>query len=254
VNPLHTSAASLSHGNQAAPDSKDEPVIASVANNDRPRRVVDLSHPLRTGMPVYPGDPDVTIEPFATLENDGIALTHLDLGSHSGTHLDAPSHSIHGGRTIDRITPEEVTGNARVVRLLQLNDDATITAGQIDDATAGIRLPAIVMLCTGWDHYFGTPRYLHHPHLDVEGARLLIERGVHVLAVDTLNPDATLDAAGAPVNRLPVHELILGGDGLIAENLADVTALPTDRDINVSLVPLRIAGADGSPIRAIAQF
>ena len=65
--------------------------------------LVDLSHPISHGMPVYPGDPAVGITPAATLAADGANVSLLQLGSHTGTHLDAPSHMVSGGRTVDRI-------------------------------------------------------------------------------------------------------------------------------------------------------
>ena len=61
--------------------------------------IVDLSHPIVSGMPVYPGDPEVATAPATSIAVDGFAVTALQLGTHSGTHVDAPSHSIEGGTT-----------------------------------------------------------------------------------------------------------------------------------------------------------
>jgi kynurenine formamidase len=94
--------------------------------------------------------------------------------------------------------------------------------------------------------HFGTERALRHPALGVDAARLLVERGMHVLGVDTLSPDPT-DAAGT--TDFPVHEVVLGGDGLIVENLTGLEGLP-DR-VRIGVFPLRLAG-DGAPARAVA--
>ena len=77
----------------------------------------DLTHPLTTGMPVYPGDPEVEIAEALTLPADGCSVRSLHLGSHSGTHVDALAHIIPGGRTIDQVSPEELMGDAVVLYL-----------------------------------------------------------------------------------------------------------------------------------------
>src|SRR5690606_40891197 len=109
----------------ATPATPIPPVTCSTAPM-RPRRcgsgaerrmaIIDLSHPLVTGMPVYPGDPGVRITPALELGEHGVAVTRLDLGSHAGTHLDAPSHSIAGGRSVDEIPLGLLVGPARILR------------------------------------------------------------------------------------------------------------------------------------------
>ncbi len=68
--------------------------------------LVDLSHPLFTGMPVHPGDPVVQIEPAATIEKDGFSVLSVHMGSQSGTHVDAPFHFLTSGLRIDEIALE----------------------------------------------------------------------------------------------------------------------------------------------------
>jgi kynurenine formamidase len=204
----------------------------------------DLSHPLRTGMQVYPGDPSVRFDAALELERDGAAVTNLHLGSHSGTHIDAPAHTVAGGRTLDLIGLDELVGDALVIRVPELGDRATI--GVDDLGALPERVPPIVVIDTGWARHFGTERALRHPALGVEAARLLVARGMHLLGVDTLSPDPT-DAAGT--TDFPVHEVVLGGDGLIVENLTGLDGLPTQTRIGV--FPLRI-DADGAPARVVA--
>lgn len=215
-------------------------------------RAVDLSHPILTGMPVYPGDPEVTVEPVLTVEIDGVAVAHLDLGSHAGTHLDAPAHSIVGGRTVDRIPLERLTGQARVLAVGPEPAQPGEVLGS-DRIAGGVpdRLPEIVCIATGWDAHFGSPEALQHPALALELAELLWERGARVLGVDVLSPDPTGTVpAESDASGMPVHEFWLGGDGVIVENLARLTELP--ESVDVALLPLRIAAGDGSPIRAVA--
>ncbi|HKH08153.1 MAG TPA: cyclase family protein [Agromyces sp.] len=204
----------------------------------------DLSHPLRTGMQVYPGDPSVELSPALELERDGAAVTSLHLGSHTGTHVDAPAHTVAGGRTMDLVALEELVGDALLIHVAALADRATIGIDDLGDLPE--RVPSIVVVDTGWAQHFGTERALRHPALGADAARLLVERGMHVLGVDTLSPDPT-DAAGT--TEFPVHEVVLGGDGLIVENLTGLDGLPSR--VRIGVFPLRLAG-DGAPVRAVA--
>ncbi|MDQ0894928.1 cyclase family protein [Agromyces ramosus] len=204
----------------------------------------DLSHPVRTGMQVYPGDPSVDLTPALDLERDGAAVTSLHLGSHTGTHVDAPAHTVPGGRTMDLVALEELVGEALLIRVPGLADGATI--GIADLGELPDRVPSIVVVDTGWARHFGTERALRHPALGVDAARLLAERGMHVLGVDALSPDPT-DAAGT--TEFPVHEVVLGGDGLIVENLTGLDGLPPR--VPIGVFPMRLAG-DGAPARAVA--
>lgn len=207
-------------------------------------QLVDLSHPLVSGMPVYPGDPEVAIRQALSVHADGVAVAHLDLGSHAGTHLDAPSHSIEGGRTVDEIPLELLWGPARVLR-------APAAAGQeigVADVSVPAALPRIVCVATGWDSRFGAANMTEHPFLSRELAELLWVRGARVLGIDTLSPDAS----ASPELGLPVHEFWLGNDGVIVENLTALAHVPDE--VELSLLPLRLAGVDGSPVRAVARF
>lgn len=204
----------------------------------------DLSHPIRSGMQVYPGDPEVDLQVALDLERDGAAVTALHLGSHSGTHVDAPSHTIADGRTMGGVALDELVGDALVVHVDGLDDHGVVTVERLGDLPE--RVPAIVVIDTGWARHFGTARALRHPSIDAEAARVLVGRGMRVLGVDTLSPDPT-DPAGT--SEFPVHEVVLGADGLIVENLTGLDGLPAH--VRIGVFPLRV-DADGAPARAVA--
>lgn len=212
--------------------------------------LVDLSHPLVTGMPVYPGDPEVLVAPALSVESDGVAVARLGLGSHSGTHLDAPAHSVAGGRTVDRIPLELLADEARVLRA-HVGPGERIGAEQITGDVPQ-RLPAIVCVATGWDRHFRDAEALRHPFLDPDFAQELWARGARVLGVDMLSPDPTELPDGSEPDGTPVHAFWLGGDGVIVENLARLGDIPDV--VEMTLLPLRLEDGDGSPIRAVARF
>lgn len=217
----------------------------------------DLSHPIVAGMPVYPGDPAVRVEPALELAADGVAVARLRLGSHSGTHLDAPAHTVPGGRTTGAIHLDELVGEALVVHLA---DGAPLAPGtrigrpEIEAALDGglpDTVPPIVVLDTGWAGRFDGDDATGHPFLDPAAARELVRRGMRILAVDTLSPDPTGSAAdgGAAVTGFPVHDAVLGADRLIVENLTNLVGLP--ERVRIGFFPLPI-DADGAPVRAVA--
>lgn len=206
----------------------------------------ELSHRIESDMQVYPGDPGVRIEPALELARDGVDVTMLHLGSHTGTHLDAPSHTVAGGRTTGEIGLEELVGESLILHLAGIGARQIIGLDALAAAVPGglpERVPEIVVVDTGWASRFGTEAALEHPALDPAAAAELMRRGMRLLAVDTLSPDLTGGAA------FPVHEVVLGGDGLIVENLTGLAGLP-DR-VRIGFFPLAV-DADGAPVRAVA--
>jgi kynurenine formamidase len=206
----------------------------------------DLSHPITDRMPVYPGDPAVHIAAALDLARDGVAVTDLRLGSHTGTHIDAPSHTVAGGRTMADIPLDELVADALVIRMPQLREREVYSWEQLNErAPVPPRVPPIVVIDTGWARWFRDSRATEHPALDAAAARELVARGMRILAVDTLSPDLT----GEGSTTFPVHEVVLGGGGLIVENLSELTDLPVM--LRIGFFPLRLGG-DGAPLRAVA--
>ncbi|HET6301213.1 cyclase family protein [Microbacterium sp.] len=205
----------------------------------------DLSHPIRDGMTVYPGDPSVAVRPALSLETDGVEVARIDMGSHTGTHVDAPAHTVAGGRTMASVSLDELVGEAVVLRVPGASpgsayglEELTLDGGAVPD-----ELPRIVIIDTGWAQWFGSERALRHPFMSAAAAKELWARGMRVLAVDTLSPDETGGSA------FPVHDVVLGGDGLIVENVCGLEGLPGR--VEVGFFPLRLEG-DGAPVRGVA--
>jgi arylformamidase len=206
--------------------------------------LLDLSRRLETGMPVFPGDPPVELAP--TGGQPPWLVTRLYLGTHSGTHIDAASHFVPAGRTIDEYPLERFVLDAYVVHL-DVVDEAAIAwpdiAAQLPSDVAG----RAVLLHTGWDRFWGGQRAEGHPYVSSDAALRLVDRGITLVGTDALNVDATA------VPTTFAHAALLGADVLIVENLTGLAALETGRPYRCSFVPLRVAGGDGSPIRAYAE-
>ena len=199
----------------------------------------DLTHPLSSDTPVYPGDPPVGVEPAATHEVDGYRVTDVHLNSHAGTHLDAPAHLVADGRTLDDYPVDRFVFDAHVVDCTGLDADATIHASDLPDPDC-----EMLLLHTGWDAHWGTDRYDDHPHLASDAARWCADRG-YDLGLDTAGPDPT----GA--DTFPAHRRLFRADCLLLENLTGLADVP--ERVRVSAFPLALADADGAPVRAVAE-
>lgn len=210
-------------------------------------RIIDLSHTLNaTGMSTWPGHPTFSSHRVQDKRN----VTALAFGSHTGTHLDAPSHFIANGLTIDELNLGHLFGRAVVVDVRDKGAREAIAWEDVKGYEDKLGEGAIVLICTGWSRYWGTAKYGDHPFLDPDAARKLVERGVRVIGVDTLGPDEM--RIGEEAEGVSTHEVILGAGGAIAENLRGVEeVLGMDRPM-VSLLPVKIGGCDGAPIRAMA--
>jgi kynurenine formamidase len=206
----------------------------------------ELSHPITSGIQVYPGDPVVSVESALSVEQDGVDVSLLHLGSHTGTHLDAPSHTVAGGRTTATISLDELVGEALLVHLSPQPARAIYGLDEITRALGELppTVPAIVIMNTGWSQHFGSDEALNHPAIHPDAAAELMRRGMHLLAVDTLSPDPT----GEGSTDFPVHEVVLGSDGLIIENITGLAGLR--EYLRVGFFPLPI-DADGAPVRAV---
>jgi kynurenine formamidase len=228
----------------------------------------DLSQPVETGMQTYPGDPDVSLEPHATVEADGYRVSELVCGTHTGTHVDAPSHTETGGASLAAVPVEtfrfeavrvDVTGREPRTPLSSADlvdgvaDAATLPdpGSEGDGGKGGEGDVDLLAVHTGWDAHWGTEAYLDHPFLAPAAAEWCAERGLHV-AVDALGPDPTPTPRAAPdePDGVPAHHALLGADRLVVENLRGLGAVP-DR-FTLHAYPLAV-DADGAPVRAVAE-
>jgi arylformamidase len=196
---------------------------------------IDISLSISADLPVWPGDPPVLLEPVTRVEEGDVAdVSRLVLGTHTGTHVDPPAHFLAGGATVDELPLDVLVGPAVV---------ADVPGGRAIDAARleRLALPA------------GTTRLLLKTSdgpravadtgaLTPDGAAWLVERGVRLVGADTLSIEPATD-------EYPVHRLLLGVGVIIVEGL-DLSAAPAGRYQLVCL-PLRIAGGDGAPARAV---
>ncbi|HYY64463.1 MAG TPA: cyclase family protein [Gaiellaceae bacterium] len=192
--------------------------------------IFDVSVPLREGMVTYPGDPEVHLERAASIAGgDVVNLTRIDFGLHSGTHVDAPVHFIEGGAGVDAVPLEALVGPCEVVEAPSLAPEFVATAPRAER----------LLFKTPNSELWARDDFAEDfARLDGAGARLLVERGTRLVGVDYLS-----------VGDEEAHHVLLAAGVVPVEGL-DLRAVEQGAYELVCL-PLRVAGADGAPARAI---
>jgi arylformamidase len=201
-------------------------------------RVVDLTHPLTGNMPVYfPWHPETRLEPTANYKAHGCVVTRISVGTHSGTHIDAPSHVFEGMSTIDQYDPGLWYMKAQVLDFSPREAQKVITADEVRKKLRQKGIGAVIK--TGWDTHFGAKDFYEtYPPLSNDAAELLVEWKTPVIASDT---PYTLD----------VHYLCLRKGIPLITNINNTAELK-EGIITLIAAPLLIKGGDGAPARVLA--
>ncbi len=204
-------------------------------------KIYDISHTLRAGMAAWPGDDGLRIEQKTSLADGDIAnVTAISMSCHVGTHMDAPHHYLSGGKSIETIELERFVGPARVVTVRPAT--SFVSAEELDVFLVD-RPQRLLIRCNA-------PTELNHFRedfvaLSVGAAERLAEAGVRLVGIDS----PSVDPFTATV--LEAH-LVLGRAGiLIIENLR-LEGVP-DGWYELIALPLKLAGGDGSPVRAVLR-
>ncbi len=205
---------------------------------------IDLSVPIRNGMVHWPGDPEFHIDRVKDYSaGDALVLSHIDLGVHTGTHMDAPLHFVPGGKTIDQIPLDATVGIARVI---EISDPACVTAAELEAARpqAGERLLLKTTNSAGrWNTDTFDENFVY---ISREAAECLVAARVRSVGVDYLS------VGGFFKDGKETHSALLGAGVWIIEglNLAPLYSGAWD----LICLPLKLMGAEGAPARAIARL
>jgi arylformamidase len=206
-------------------------------------KFIDLTHPMRSGQPSFPGTPAFTITHPITMEKDQCNLSHISISSHQGTHLDALRHFIPDGLGLDQMPLDWFCGPATVLRIpkKRMGD---ITVGDLKPFESKLVPDAKIILSTGWSQQYGQPGYFtEFPGLTLDTASYIASRRIRLLGMDMPAPGREL---------MEVHHILLGKPAqiVVVENLTNLDAVPDEFYLHA--FPLRFENGDGSPIRAVA--
>ena len=198
--------------------------------------LVDLSRPLATGLPVFPGDPPVAFSdcsPGAAVEGHAA----LRLGSHSGTHIDAAAHFVPGGTHHRRLRSGALRARVRPVAHVQAGRRAGASPGTTSPRRCrGVARGGGLLLQTGWDAHFGHEQGACARSL-ADAAQRLVAARRRPVGTDAFNVDASHGRSATSV-----HAVLLGADVLIVENLTNLRDAARGKLYQCAFVPLKLAG------------
>jgi len=204
--------------------------------------VWDISLLVSESLPVWPGDPAIRIRQVTSLAHgDAATVSHLDLGAHTGTHVDAPGHFVPGGGGVDALALEALIGPVWVACVPDVEAISAEVLAGLNIPPGTHRLLLRTRNSTLWAR--GVIEFaLDFVALTEDGARWLVASGVRLVGVDYLSVGPFDDPA-------PVHRVLLSAGVLIVEGL-DLSRIETGAYCLVCL-PLKLLAADGAPARAI---
>ena len=222
-------------------------------------RVFDLTMRITPSIRVYPGSPQPSFIPWSKFDRHGYDSEAMFMSTHTGTHVDAPSHFKPGFASIDMISSDRLVCNAVLIRA---EKSANQLIGEQDLGDHQIREGDAVVIATGWEKRSGSRNYMtENPGLSEQAARYLARKRVNAVAIDSPSIDSGADS------RFIAHNILLSCNILIIENLCNLNRVTSSsrtrrkRNRNSSatttiftliISPLKLGGATGSPARVLA--
>lgn len=201
--------------------------------------LIDITRNLEKGIYIYPGDPEFCSKKICSTENGDICtVTEFSLGTHTGTHIDAPAHFIDGGRTIDTYTLDDLCGKALVIE----SPEYEITPEIIGSVEEGI----ILLFKTPCSAFEDIQPAGKNAYLSDDAAKYIISKKIRLIGIDCLSAD------NANNPSFPVHMSLLGAGIPILENI-DLSKVSPGL-YNLYCFPLKITRAEAAPVRAAIEL
>ena len=211
-------------------------------------KLLDLTLTVSENIPTFPGSPQPSFVQDKNIKNDGYNSELLFLSSHTGTHLDAPYHFQEKGEKIHEISLKRLVSSAILVKSRKKGDQPiTKTDIQKFEKKHG-KIPSgsTVIFWTGWQKMIkNTSYFIRNPGLSTAAAKYLVSKKINLVGTDSPSIDLGKD------KRFPVHHIFSKNNILIVENLTNLEKIRSSK-FHFVVLPLKLKGATGSPVRAIA--
>ncbi|MBI5378061.1 MAG: cyclase family protein [Thaumarchaeota archaeon] len=209
---------------------------------------VDLTLTISQDIPSFPGSPKPHFIPWAEIKKEKYNLEMLFLSTHTGTHVDAPYHFIKNGKKIHQIGPERFLCDAILIRVKGV-PNYRITKNdiiQFERKNGVIPTGSAVIFHTGWNEEFPKRGFFEkNPGLSASAAKYLSSKKINLVGIDSPSIDIGADSS------FSAHKILLKSDVLILENLCNLDKIKKTY-FGIIALPLKIHGATGSPVRALA--
>jgi len=204
--------------------------------------IYDITLTISPDLPVWPGDPPVKVERVAKIEEGANSnLSRMSMGVHTGTHVDAPLHFLTGGNGVESLPLNILIGRAYV---LNLPDADIITASVLKQSSIPTETNRLIIKTRNSQYLEQKDPVFRTGFVGIsaDGAEFLVGLGIKLIGIDYLSV--------APYKQSrPTHEILLKSDVVIVEGL-DLSNI-TQGQYTLYCLPLKIAGCDGAPARAI---
>jgi len=212
-------------------------------------KIIDLTRKIYAGMPVFPGDPGVSLDPMCSFEDNVCQVTELRFGSHTGTHLDAPRHFLPEGPALPAVPLETFVGEAICVqaKVYYAGGETHPVIELSDEDCARIRPGDRLIISTGWDEKADTHAFfVGYPIFSEKLVAFLLQSKICMLGVDL----PTIESVGESTY---MHKALMGIGILPVEGLLHLSGL-VGRRFFFSAAPLNLENGDGCPVRAYAMI
>jgi len=212
--------------------------------------IVDLTLPVSQRLPSFPGSPPPQFLRWSDLERDGYNLELLFMSTHSGTHIDAPYHFARDGMAVDRIPARRLMGNAILIRIPKTADGEISRSDIVGFERKNGRIPdhGTVVFHTGWQKNLRRKDYFaRNPGLSRDAASYLASKRANMVGTDSPSIDPGRD------RRFTAHRILSRNGVLIVENLSNLERIRCT-EFSLVVMPLKLAGASGSPVRAVGTY
>lgn len=205
--------------------------------------IFDISLTLSPTLPTWPGDPGIELDLVESMDKGaGANVTRMNMGVHTGTHVDAPHHFLNDGRTVEQLPLDVLTGPCYVIQLPDGVEAITSEVLERTEITSGMKR---LLFGTRNSHLWAkgeTKFQTDFVAITEDGAEWLVKRGVQLVGVDYLSVAPYEEGA-------PTHEILLRAGVVVVEGLNLAKVIRGFYDLYC--LPLKIAGSDGAPARAI---
>lgn len=211
-------------------------------------KLFDMTHLIKEDMPVFPGTERPILKIANTIEKDGFKETLMSMFSHTGTHMDAPSHIFEDRKNLDEFDIAYFSGEAFVMDFSQKQMGEKIDIDEVSKYEEKINRSDYVIIRTGWDRYWGMDEYYQEfPVLTKEATEYIVQKKIRGIGLDTISLDSMKDSL------LQNHRIVLSSDMVIIENLTGLEVFGEEL-FTVYFMPLKYKAADGAPIRAFGSI
>ena len=211
------------------------------------KTLVDLTHTIEEGMTTFDAHwhPFVSIKQLGRLGFEGRETREITFGTHTGTHVDAPLHFIEHGNSIDNIPLEKLVGQVTIIDLSFLGSNGVVTS----DIIPKEKISKKMIFKFGWEKFWGKKEfYLNYPYFSANCAEYLVSCGVELIGYDTPSPDDSRIKLGTVEDSM-IHKIFLKNNIILVEYLANLNTVKNYDNWNISVSPLKLKDADGSPAR-----